>query len=56
MGRILRHLHVGLALCEFRDVGGGSEREKGTWVYVSERPHVFTEGGAVEAERLVLSK
>ena len=36
-------------------MGGGSEREKRTWVYVSEWPHVFMEGGAMEAERLVLS-
>lgn len=29
MGRILRSRHVGLVLCEFRDVGGDSERERG---------------------------
>lgn len=38
MGRILRSRHVGLVLCEFRDVGGDSEREKRPWVYASEWP------------------
>lgn len=55
MGRILRYRHVGLVLCEFRDVGGDSEREKGPWVYASEWPRVFTERGAGEAKRMVLS-